>query len=291
MTKRPPSPDLSRVLGEFRKKLGGMGNVGTMPYVVTFFGIAGYTLYSSVYFVPGGFRAVKFHAITGLHQKVFGEGANLAIPFVETPILFDIRSKPLEIASASGSRDLQIINMAVRILYKPNTPQLPEIYRELGVNYADTVLPSIMNEVIKSVIAQFNASEILVKRSEVSSRIAAALRLRSAAFHIDISDVSITQMTFGKEYTAAVENKQVAKQMSERAKFMVDQAVQEKQAAVLLAEGEAESASLIGAAMKGNPAFLELRRVEAARLVAKAVAQGKGNYLLDSNGLMLNMVK
>lgn len=39
--------------------------------------------------------------------------------------------------------------------------------------------------------------------------------------------MSITHLTFGREYTAAVEAKQVAQQEAERAKFLVEKAVQD----------------------------------------------------------------
>ncbi|CEG75947.1 Putative Prohibitin-1 [Rhizopus microsporus] len=46
-----------------------------------------------------------------------------------------------------------------------------------------------------------------------------------------------THMTFGKEFTNAVEQKQIAQQEAERAKFVVERAEQEKQAAIIRAEG------------------------------------------------------
>ena len=59
-------------------------------------------------------------------------------------------------------------------------------------------------------------------------------------------------MNFGKEYTSAVEAKQIAQQMAERARFKVEQAQQEKKGTIILAEGEAESAKLIGEAVRDN---------------------------------------
>ena len=70
---------------------------------------------------------------------------------------------------------------------------------------------------------------------------------RAADFKILLDDVSITHLAFSTEYTAAVEAKQVAQQDSERAKYIVDKAMQEKLAIIIRAEGEAKSAELIGA--------------------------------------------
>ncbi|EPY42715.1 prohibitin [Angomonas deanei] len=180
--------------------------------------------------------------------------------------------------------------MAVRVLYQPDVNELHQIYRHLGVNYSETVLPSLINEIIRAVIAQFNAADLLQKRPEVSHQIALMLAERAKRFSIVITDVSITQMSFGKEYTHAVEAKQVAQQMAERAKFRVEQALQEKEAAILLAKGEAQAATLVGNAAKNNPAFFELRGLEAARKIAAQLKEnGQGRYLLDSDSLYLNV--
>lgn len=55
----------------------------------------------------------------------------------------------------------------------------------------------------------------------VSRDIRRILTQRAGNFNIALDDVSITQLTFGKEYTHAIEAKQVAQQEAERAKFIV----------------------------------------------------------------------
>lgn len=68
---------------------------------------------------------------------------------------------------------------------------------------------------------------------------------RARDFNIILDDVSITELSFGKEYTAAVEAKQVAQQEAQRAAFVVDRAIQEKQQKIVHAEGEAEAAKMV----------------------------------------------
>jgi prohibitin 1 len=42
-------------------------------------------------------------------------------------------------------------------LYRPVEEKLPEILLNLGQDYDEKVLPSIGNEVLKAVVAQYNA--------------------------------------------------------------------------------------------------------------------------------------
>lgn len=98
-------------------------------------------------------------------------------------------------------------------------------------------------------------------------------------------------LAFSPEFTAAVEAKQVAQQEAQRAAFMVDKARQEKQAMVVRAQGEARSAELIGDAIKKNKAYVELKKIENARIIAATLQEqgGKNRLMLDSDGLGLNV--
>ncbi|VDO80288.1 unnamed protein product, partial [Onchocerca flexuosa] len=107
---------------------------------------------TSIITVDGGQRAVIFDRFTGVKPEVIGEGTHMLIPGIQNPIIFDIRSTPRVISTITGSKDLQNVQITLRVLHRPEPNKLPNIYLNIGRDYAERVLPSITNEVLKAVV-------------------------------------------------------------------------------------------------------------------------------------------
>lgn len=88
-------------------------------------------------------------------------------------------------------------------------------------------------------------------------------------------------------------NSRCSRQEAQRAAFVVDKARQEKQAMIVRAQGEARSAELIGDAIKKSKSYVELRKIENARVIASILQEsgGKNKLYLDTDGLGLNVME
>jgi len=254
-------------------------------------GLGATVINSSLYTVDGGQRAVLFDRFRGVLDTTVGEGTHFLIPWLQKPYIFDIRTRPHTFTSNSGTKDLQMVNLTLRLLSRPDVPHLPTIFKSLGTEYDEKVLPSIGNEVLKAVVAQFNADQLLTERPHVSALVRDSLVRRARDFNIVLDDVAITHLSYGAEFSVAVEKKQVAQQEAERSKFLVAKAEQERRAAVIRAEGESEAAKLISDATASvGMGILELRRIEAAREIASTLAKSPNvAYLPGGNNMLLGI--
>lgn len=259
--------------------------LNTVARGALFIGGGSWVANSVLYSVDGGERAVMFDRFRGVLPEPVGEGTHVKIPFVQEPIIMDIRSRPREIKSVTGTKDLQMVNIILRVLSRPKEEALPKIYQELGTTFDDRVLPSIGNEVLKAIVAKYRAEEILTKRQEISLQIRKELDERAANFNLILDDVSITHLVFSKEFTGAVEAKQVAQQEAERQTWVVAKADQERQAAIIRAEGEAEAAEIVTSALQDcGSGLIEVRRIDTAKEIAGILSRSRNITYLPSSG-------
>lgn len=225
-----------------------------------------------------------------MKQSVYGEGLHFRIPLIQNVINYEVRTRPFVYHTLTQTKDLQKIDISLRVLYQPESEQLPRIYNDIGENYAERVFPSIGNEIMKSVVALKTAEELTTQREKVSQELRETLSQRSKEFGIVIKDCAITDFKYSPEFSKAVELKQIAQQYAEREKFVVMKNEEVKKAAIIRAEGESMAAQLISDSIKEHgPGLVALRKIEAARHIAQAV-QGNPNLAFVSSGNTVNML-
>ena len=88
---------------------------------------------NSIYDVKGGSRAVIFDRLSGVKDTVSNEGTHFLIPWLQKAIVYDVRTKPRNISTTTGSKDLQMVSLTLRVLHRPEVKMLPKIYQVCAI--------------------------------------------------------------------------------------------------------------------------------------------------------------
>src|SRR5690606_19842766 len=94
----------------------------------------------------------------------------------------------------------------------------------IGAMYVDKIVTPAINEIFKAASAKYTASELITERSKLKAEALKTLTVRLKPYGVNISELSIVDFKFSDNFSKAIEEKQVAQQNAERAKFNLDAA-------------------------------------------------------------------
>ena len=195
--------------------------------IVVVFGII--TLFSSFKTIKSGEVGLKirFGKIINSSLK---EGFNFKIPYVDRIEIVNIKVQKEEIDTESSSKDMQTVQTNLVVNYRVDSNYASELYRNVGNNYQETILEPAIKEGVKSILAQYTAEEIIIKRNEISGKCLEVLHEKLNKYGIIIDEFNIINLNFSDEYSKAIENKQVAEQNLAKAKLDAEAKIVEAEA-------------------------------------------------------------
>ncbi len=197
-----------------------------------------------------------------VQDPVFSEGIHLIIPLVDTVQKMSVRVQNQEISAEASSKDLQDVFTDVALNWHIIAEEANAIFQEIGDNteVIQRIINPAVEEVLKAVMAKYTAEEIITKRGEVKAGVDNSLTARLTTYHIKVDDISLVHVHFSERFSEAVERKQIAEQEAKRAGFITLKTLQEAEAKVNLARGEAEAQRLLRETL--TPDLLEKQAIE-----------------------------
>lgn len=182
-----------------------------------------------------------------VQQRIFGEGIHLIIPLVDSVKNLSVRVQKHQISAEASSKDLQEVFTDVALNWHIIPQEANAIFQQIGEEneVVERIIHPAVEEVLKAVMAKYTAEEIITKRGEVKAGVDEGLTARLTSYHIGVDDISLVHVHFSQRFSDAVEAKQIAEQEAKRAEFLALKAIQEAQAKVNLAKGEAEADGLL----------------------------------------------
>lgn len=216
-------------------------------------------LFASIKTVPTGSVGVKTR-FGAVQETMINEGINLKLPFIEKIVLINCKTKKIETASESSTKDMQTVNVTIAVNYNVNKNTANSLYQEVGLNYEDIIIRPAILESIKSSMAQYTAEELITKRSEVSTKIKDELINKISDRGFTVTGFNITNLLFSDVYNQAIEQKAVAQQQVETAKANLEKQQIENQQRISIAETDAKVMELQNSKITENT--LKLKELE-----------------------------
>lgn len=180
-------------------------------------------------------------------ESVLQEGFHLKAPW-QSVTKMDNRIVKLEVSTEAFSSDLQTVNVNLAVNYRVDTSKSYSIVKNVGTQYEDVLITPAVNEVMKSIMAQYTAEQSITNRNIISAALLDELNEKLSDSGITVSDINIIDFDFSDVYVQAIEAKQVAEQEKLRAKIEQEQLTMEKEAEasrrVIDAEAAAEVARI-----------------------------------------------
>lgn len=170
----------------------------------------------------------QFGRVTG---RELSEGIALVLPFgLNSVAKYDVKVQKETAATQAATKDLQDVTAEVVLNYHLNRGDVSKVHQTIGVKFKDTVISPALSETFKGASAKYNASELITERSELKKDVYEQLKARLEKYGVKVDDVSITDFKFSDSFGKAIEEKQVAQQNAERAKFNLEAAQTDAQA-------------------------------------------------------------
>ncbi|MFN8411582.1 MAG: prohibitin family protein [Anaerolineales bacterium] len=220
----------------------------------------------------------------GYRKQALGPGLHWIIPFIESVQKYSVAKQTYTMSSTTSegqvqgddsiqarTKDGQQVFIDASVIYAADPTQLIQLHITWQNRYEENVVRPVARAAIRNAVSQYGVEEIVsTKRTELEQAIREEIEKKLKQNNIIMSDFLLRNIRFSDEYAAAVEQKQVAEQQAQQAKFVVESKKQEAEQARQVAQGQADAAVI---AAKG----------EAEARLIQAQAEAQANQLISQS--------
>jgi len=233
-------------------------NFSTIILVVVLLAVLLTTINAGLVFIPPDQRGVVISALSpkGYREPALEPGLRWIIPFFENVVTYSIARQtytmsiaPLEgevqgdDSVAARTSDGQEVFLDASVIFAIDPKQVIKIHIDWQNRYPEELVRPLTRGVIRDAVAQFRVNEVYsTKRIEMTEMIKTTLAEKLQENGLILVDFVLRNITFSPEYAASVEQKQIAEQQAQQAKFVVEQRKQEAEQARQVAQGKADAA-------------------------------------------------
>ena len=208
-----------------------------------------------------GERGVKV-TLGKVSPESYGEGIHLITPFISKIKNMDVKTQKRFIETSVYTKDIQQARITYVINYNLQPDNAHNMYRQVGMNYEDTILTPVVEGTIKDVIGKWNAQDLVANREKATREILVKLQNHLMDNYINVTDFQMTAINYSDVFERAIESKVTAEQEALKSKNKTVQIQEEAKQKVISAEAEAKSMAIRANALTKNKSLVEYEAVQ-----------------------------
>ncbi len=245
------------------------------------------TVSAGLVFIRPEERGVVLSAFAplGYREQALQPGLRWVIPFAESVVIYPIsrQTYTMSIAPSEGqiggddsvearTADGQIIRVDASVIYAIDPDRVIQVHIEWQNRYASDLVRPVARGLIRDAAAAYGVEEIVTSQREtlidgITERLSAKLEENGMV----LIEFVLRNIAFSDEYSASVEQKQIAEQQAQQAALIVEQRRQEAEQARQVAQGQADAA-VIAAQGRADARIIEAEaEAQALELIAAAI--------------------
>ena len=215
------------------------------------------TVSSGLVFINPEERGVVISAVApqGYRAEALTPGLHWVIPFAENVKIYPIsrQTYTMSIAPSEGAvqgddsiaartLDGQEIYVDASVIFSIDPLKVVQVHIQWQDRYIDLIRAQVRG-IIRDAVSQYRVEEVVsTKRFELVQKISEALRTKIEENGLILDDFVLRNIAFSAEYAASVEQKQIAEQQAQQAKFVIESKKNEAEQARQVAKGLADAA-------------------------------------------------
>ncbi len=238
-------------------------------------------------FIQPDQRGVVISALQpkGYREEALQPGLRWVIPYFENVVVYSIARQtytmsiaPLEgevkgdDSVAARTADGQEVLLDASVIYQADPAQIVRLHINWQNRFKDELIRPLSRGVMRDAVAKYRVEEVYsTKRTQMTQEISDTLRQKLADNGVLLVDFILRNITFSEDYAKSIEQKQIAEQQAQQAKFVVEQKRQEAQQAIETAKGQAESVKIRAQADADARVIQAKAEAEALNLIAEVL--------------------
>ena len=231
------------------------------PVIIITLLIVFIAFFNPIAIVGVGERGVKV-TLGKVSPTSYIEGIHFVTPFISSIKNMNVKTQKNYIETSVYTKDIQQAKITYVLNYNLQPENAHKMYREVGMNYLDTIVTPVVEGTIKDVIGKWNAQDLVANREKATQEILIKLQNHLTPKYINVTDFQMTAIAYSGVFEKAIESKVTAEQEALRAKNKTVQIQEEAKQQLISAEAEAKSMSIRAHALSQNKALVEYEAVQ-----------------------------